>query len=133
MRERDYSNYPRGPPRLRRASGKPRTAGISPARALICRTNSGGKDPGAARARALFEPWRAFVEEALAPQAHDIAPHRERGGDLVIGTTFGGEENHLGAENLAIRQRILTRTVFQHRTFLLGETDREWAVSWHVW
>jgi hypothetical protein len=73
------------------------------------------------------------VEEALAPQAHDIAPHRERGGNLVIGTTRGGEKNHLGAENLEIRQRILPRTVFQDFTFPLGETDREWAVSGHVW
>ncbi len=38
------------------------------------------------------------MEEPLAPQAHHIAADRERGGDLVVGTTLGGKQNHLGTE-----------------------------------
>ena len=40
---------------LSRDSGSPRGAGSSQARALICTTSSGGKNPGAARAWALFQ------------------------------------------------------------------------------
>ncbi len=42
---------------LKRDSGNARVAGSSQAMALICTTNSGGEDPGAARARTLFESW----------------------------------------------------------------------------
>jgi hypothetical protein len=52
------------------------------------------------------------MEEALAPQAHYIAPDRERGGDLVVGTAVGGKENNLGAQHFEIWQRILARTAF---------------------
>lgn len=58
---------------LKRDSGRPRVAGSSQASALICTTSSGGKDPGAARARALFKPLYSLMEEALAPQAHHVA------------------------------------------------------------
>jgi hypothetical protein len=116
---------------LKRDKGRPRTAGISQARALICTTSSGGKDPGAARARALFEPGKSFMKEALAPQAHDIAPYRERSGDLLIGATLGGEQDHL-AGDFEIWQRILTRPVFQHHPLVPGEPDREGTTPWHV-
>jgi len=99
---------------------------------LICTTSSGGKDPGAARARALFEPRESFTEEALAPQAHDIATHRKRGGDLVIRAALGGEQDHLGAEYFVIWQRILTRPIYQHIPLMSGQPDRKGAVSWHT-
>jgi hypothetical protein len=73
------------------------------------------------------------MEEALAPQAHDIAPHRERGGDLLIRATFGGEQDHFGAENFAIWQRILTRPVFQHNSLMPGQPDSKGTVSGHFW
>lgn len=117
---------------LKRDSGNPRVAGSSQARALICTTSSGGKGPGAARARALFEPWESFTEEPLAPQANHVAPDRERSSDLVVGATLGGEQNHPGAQHLEIWRRILPRSVFQDLAFLAGEVDRERALSWHV-
>jgi hypothetical protein len=73
------------------------------------------------------------MEEALAPQTHDIATDREHGGDLVVGVTFGGKQDHLGAKHLEIRQRILTRADFQYLPFMPRETDREGAMSWHCW
>jgi hypothetical protein len=53
------------------------------------------------------------MEDALAPQAHDVAAHRECRVDLVVGPTLGGEQDHLGAQNFEIRQRILARPILQ--------------------
>jgi len=72
------------------------------------------------------------MKEALAPQAHDIAPYRERGGDLLIGATLGGEQDHLGAEHFKIWQRILARPVFQHGPLMSGEPDRKGTVPGHA-
>src|SRR5207253_3924553 len=105
-------------PQLKRDSGSPRVAGSSQARALICTTSSGGESPGAARARVFVKPGYAFMEESFAPQAHHIAPDRERGGDLVVGAPLGGEQNYLGAQHLEIWQRILARSTLQNLAFL---------------
>src|SRR5260370_6277425 len=70
---------------LRRDKGRPRVAGNSQARARTCTTTSGGKDPGAARARAFLQAREALLEKALAPQADHFAPGRQRRGDLIVG------------------------------------------------
>jgi hypothetical protein len=58
------------------------------------------------------------MEEPFAPQAHHIAPDRECGGNLVVGATLGGEEDHLGAQHLEIWQRIFSRSAVQDLAFL---------------
>src|SRR5450756_2540228 len=88
---------------LNRDNGEPRFAGNSHARALICTTTSGGKSPGATRARLILQPRQALFEKALAPQAHDFAPRMQGRRDLVVAQALGREEDHLGANDLIIR------------------------------
>jgi hypothetical protein len=73
------------------------------------------------------------MEEALAPQAHDIATDGERGSDLVIGLSRGGKQDNLGAEHFKIRQRIFARASLQDLALVSRETDRKRALSWHSW
>jgi len=42
------------------------------------------------------------MEEAFAPQAHDIATDGKRSGDLVVATAFGREQDDLGAQHFEI-------------------------------
>jgi len=91
---------------LQRARGWSDRLGSSHARALTCTTTSGGKSPGAPRPRPLFEAREAILEKSLAPQADHFAPSMQHVCDLVVGATLGGEEDHLGADDNEIRQRI---------------------------
>jgi hypothetical protein len=94
---------------LKRERGRPKVAGSSQAMAFICTTRSGGKPPGPTRAGAFLQARDALVEKALAPKTDHIAAHRERGTDLVIRVSLGGEQNHLCSEDLKIWQRIFSR------------------------
>jgi hypothetical protein len=98
---------------------------------LTCTTSSGGKNPGAARARQFVQAGEAVFEETLPPHADDLAPGVESGGDLIVGQAFGGKQDHSGADDLEIRQRILGSTAAQFPLFGSGELDREWAGAWH--
>ncbi|HEY4689927.1 MAG TPA: hypothetical protein VIK33_11475 [Anaerolineae bacterium] len=71
------------------------------------------------------------MEEPLAPQAHYIAADRERRADLVVAASLGGQQDHPGAENFEIRQRILAGAVFQDLALFPGEMDRKGAASGH--
>jgi hypothetical protein len=74
---------------------------------LTWTTSSGGKRPGATRAGTFLEPGQTLLEEAFAPHAYDLAAGIETSGDLVVGQALSGEQNHLGAKHLEVRQRIL--------------------------
>jgi hypothetical protein len=67
--------------------------------ALTCTTSSGGKNPGSAGARAVFQASQAFFEEAFSPAADDLASRAETVGDLIIGEALVREEHHLGASD----------------------------------
>jgi hypothetical protein len=116
---------------LKRESGKPRVEGNSQAMALTWMTTSGGKNRGAARPWSLLQAWQALLKEAFAPKANDVAAHRERGGNLVIGQTLRSEEDHSGTKNNIIWQRIFPRPVFQELFFLRRQLDDIWAFSRH--
>src|SRR5712692_5333482 len=116
---------------LRRERGKPSVAGSSQAMAFICTMSSGGKNRGSPRARSLLQTAHAFMEEPLAPQAHHVAADGESRSDLIIGQSLGGEENHPGAQDFKIWQRILARPTFQDLSFLPRELDLEWAFPRH--
>ena len=92
--------------RLQRARGRPRSEEGSQARARTCTTTSGGESPQATGAREFLKAIQAVFEEALAPEADDLAAGVEALGDEAIGEALGGEEHHLGADYLEIRQRI---------------------------
>jgi hypothetical protein len=67
--------------------------------ALTSTTNSGGKNPGSARARPLVEPAQALLEEPLTPHAYYLAPSIEPLRNFVVGEIFSSQQNHLGAHN----------------------------------
>src|SRR5438046_2309683 len=81
---------------LKRDSGAPNVAGSSQASALTCTTTSGGKSPGPAWARLIFQPGQAFLVKALAPQAHNFAPRVQGRRNLVVAPTLGCQQDHLG-------------------------------------
>src|SRR6266516_1294768 len=91
---------------LRRERGKPNVAGSSQAMALIWTTTSGGKNRGAARAWSLLQAGQTLVGEALMPETDDVAAHRKECSDFVIGPTLRCQENHSGAKDDKIWQRI---------------------------
>ncbi len=117
---------------LQRERGSPTRLGNSQAIALTCTTSSGGKNPGPARAFEVFQPGQSFFEEPFSPAADDFASGAEPVGDLIIGEALLGEENHLGAGNHKIRQRIFIGAPLQLFSFLLGEHDRVRAFPWQI-
>src|SRR5450631_2523468 len=116
---------------LRRESGKPSVAGSSHASALTCTTTSGGKSPWSARASLIFQARQAVFEKALAPQAHDFASRMQARSNLVVAPTFGGEEDHLGPDDLIIRQRIFHGSPGQLGGLCTRQHDTVRASPWH--
>jgi hypothetical protein len=72
------------------------------------------------------------MEEALAPEADDIAPDGEGGGDVVIGMALGGQEDHVGPHHLKVRQRIGAHPAFQDLSLVSREGDDIGTVSRHA-
>src|SRR5450755_3480668 len=79
----------------------------------------------------FFQPCEAVGEETLAPKRDHLTASVQTGSDLVVGQAFGCVENHLGALNLKIRQRIFSRTSAQLGLFGRREGNRERARSGH--
>src|SRR6266851_5647637 len=117
--------------RLHRDRGRPSLAGSSQAMALTRTTTSGGKDPGASGSWAVIETPEALLEEALSPHADDLASCGEVVCDSVIGEALVSQQDHLGADDLIIRQRISVCSSGQLAYLFFGQTDSEWADSWH--
>jgi hypothetical protein len=80
--------------------------GNSQAIALTYTTSSGGKNPGASRALAVFQTGQASLKESLSPHADDLSSGAEAFGNLIVGETFVSQKHHLGADHHKIRQRI---------------------------
>jgi len=55
----------------------------------------------------LLQARETVFEDTLAPHADDLTPGVESSGDLIVGQTVGGEQDHSGADHLEVRQRIL--------------------------
>ena len=89
---------------LKRESGTPSVAGSSHAMAFTCTTTSGGKNRGAARSGSLFQPWQSLMEEPLAPQTDHVAPDVQGCADFIIGSSLCSKQDHLGTQDLEIRQ-----------------------------
>jgi hypothetical protein len=71
------------------------------------------------------------MEKPLAPQTDHIAPDVQGCADFIIGSSFCRKQDHLGTQDLEIRQRIFSRAAFQDFSFLFREHDFERAYSWH--
>ena len=89
--------------RLRRENGRPRSAGISQARALTSTTTAGGKSARSSSPGSLAKPGEAFLEETLAPLGHDLTGQVQALADLLVAQTLSGKEDDLGAHDVAIR------------------------------
>lgn len=79
----------------------------------------------------FLQARQAVCEEALAPHTDDLTPGVESSGDSIVGQTFGGEQDHPGANHLEIWQRILGGAAAQFLLFGGREFYREWAGAWH--
>jgi len=90
-----------------------------------------GESPRATGAREFLKAIQAVFEEALAPEADDLAARVEALGDEAIGEVLGGEKHHLGADNLEIRQRIAGGPALQFAVFVLGQDDGIGALARH--
>src|SRR5437867_1023008 len=90
--------------RLHRESGSPSFAGSSQAMALTRTTSSGGEDPGPSGSWAVIETTEALLEEAVAPQADDLAPCGEVVCDSAVGVARGSRQSHLGADYMILRE-----------------------------
>src|SRR2546425_980729 len=117
--------------RLHRDSGSPSLAGSSQAMALTRTTSSGGKDPGPSGSWAVIETPEALLEETFSPHADDLASCGEVVCDSVIGEALVSQQDHLGADDLIIRQRISVGSPDQLLDLLSGQNDSKWADSWH--
>src|ERR1035437_2933489 len=102
----------------RRASGSPRLAGRSQARALISTTTRGGKGPRPAASGAIAKARLTLLEVALAPAAHGLADRPESLGDLVVAETISRKDHALGSQDLASGGRLATRSSLQLGPFI---------------
>ena len=117
---------------LHRERGTPSLAGSSQAMDLTLMSSSGGKNPGATRSDFLLKPRQTALKEALSPHAHHLAARAQARGNLIIAQPLGGEKDHLGAQNLKIRQRILGCDPLELAVFLAGEDYGIRAFSRHL-
>jgi hypothetical protein len=76
-----------------------------------------------------LQAGQAFFEEAFSPAADDLASRAEAVGDLIIGEALVSEEDHLGAGDHKIWQRIFIGAALQFFPFLAGEHDSVWAFA----
>jgi hypothetical protein len=70
---------------------------------LTWQTTSGGKSRGASPPRPLFEAGEAFLEEALAPFAHDLAGQAEAFSNFLVFHSFGRQEDDFRTHDISIR------------------------------
>ena len=87
----------------RRDKGNPRRWGSSQASALTWTTRLGGKAGFTPAPRLSLQARQSGQGKSLAPLADDLARRIEFGGDQVVGQTFIGKKDDLGADHIAIR------------------------------
>jgi len=77
--------------------------GNSQTRALTYTTISGGKNPGATRARAFFQSSQTLLEETFTPHANHFTSGVQATGNFIIGEALSGKQDDLGTKHLEIR------------------------------
>jgi hypothetical protein len=58
----------------------------------------------------FIQTSKTFFKKPFSPLANNLAAATELSSNLVVVHALGGEEDHLGADDLEIRQRILGGT-----------------------
>jgi hypothetical protein len=80
----------------------------------------------------FLQASQSLFKKALTPLADDFAAGVQAAGDLVVGPTVGGMENHFGAEHLKVWQRIFGCSALQFLSFDCRKFDFVWAFSRHI-
>jgi hypothetical protein len=88
---------------LQRDSGTPWRCGNSQASALTATWMLGGKLRRAPDSRFFVEPREAFLEEAFAPFADDLARGIEPCGDSIVVEALSGVEDDPRSDDISIR------------------------------
>ena len=70
------------------------------------------------------------LADALAPQAHDFAAGVEPARNGVITEALGGQQDHPGACDSQVRQRIAGGAGMEFSTLLLGQINGNRARQW---
>jgi hypothetical protein len=99
--------------------------------ALTYTTSSGGKNPGASRALAVFQTRQAPLKESLSPHADNLPSGTEAFGNLIVGKAFVSQKHHLGANYHKIRQRIFTGASSEFLSFMRCKSDLVWTLTRH--
>lgn len=99
--------------------------------ALTCTTSSGGKNPGAPRALAIFQARQTPLKESLSPHADDLPSGAEAFRNLIVGEALVSQKNHLGSDNHKVRQRIFIGAPDQLLPLIPCESDSVWAAAGH--
>jgi hypothetical protein len=75
--------------------------------AFTCITISGGKSPGPTGSWFFLQPSKTLFEQPFTPFGDDFSACVKSGSDLIVLESISGEQDHLGAQNLKVWQRIL--------------------------
>lgn len=109
-----------------------RRLGGSPAGALASSMIPGGKQAWSPPPRPIPQAGEAFSGEALAPLTDDLPRQVKASADLLVFQTGGGEEHHLGPDDLAIRRRIRSCQGMQPFCLVRGEDNLIRAATRHL-
>src|SRR2546425_4275842 len=113
-----------------RASGTPRCAGSSHARALTATTTLGGKAGRSPAPRQFLEARQPMPPETLSPLADDLARQIETCGDDVIGHALGGEQHQLRTDDVSIPVTYIAARVLRVPLALHGSARSDTGSPW---
>src|SRR2546421_12793481 len=81
-----------------------------------------GGNPGSAGALSVLQAGQTVFKEPFSPATHDLASRAPAIGTLIVRQALLSEEDHLGASNCTIRERIFIGAPFQLLSLLFGES-----------
>jgi hypothetical protein len=92
---------------------------------------SGGKRARSPAPGLIHQAVQTFVKEAFSPLGDDLTRYIQALGDLLILNACSSQENNLGANNFAIRGRVLSGSFNKNPLFVHGKRDDEGAYARH--
>jgi hypothetical protein len=79
----------------------------------------------------FFQTGQTFLEEAFSPQADDLAARAQARSNLIVAEALGRQQDHFGAHDLKIWQRILRRSFSKLAFLSRGERNLIGTCSRH--
>jgi hypothetical protein len=92
---------------------------------------SGGKRARSPAPGLIHQAVQTFVKEAFSPLGDDLTRYIQALGDLLILNACSSQENNLGANNFAIRGRVLPGSFNKNPLFVHGKRNDEGAYARH--